>query len=141
MNGKYRHFLKTRSAGFTLTELMITVVIISILTSIALPSYQNYMRKARRGSAESFLMDLAQRQQQYLLDNRAYASAATSLGYASTPGDVSPYYTVAISLTAGPPATFSIAATPTSLQSADSCGTLTITSAGTKSSSAGSNCW
>ena len=127
--------------GFTLIELMIALVVVGILTAVAFPSYQEHMRKARRAGAQSYLMDLAQRQQQYFLDNRAYASTIAALGYATAPSDVSPYYTVTIAVNAGPPPTYSFTAAPTGSQTSDSCSSLTINSAGTKSSSAGSHCW
>lgn len=129
------------TAGFSLIELMIAVAIVGILGAVAFPSYQDHMRKGRRAAAQGYLMDLAQRQQQYFLDNRGFASAASALGYASTPTDVSPYYTVAIALAGGPPPTYSITATPTGSQASDTCGSLTLNSAGTKSSSAGTKCW
>jgi type IV pilus assembly protein PilE len=69
-----------RSSGFTLIELMITVVIVAILVSVALPSYQRYVARAVRASGQQFLTDLAQRQEQYFLDVRQYA---TGLGTAA----------------------------------------------------------
>lgn len=130
-----------RAAGFTLIELMIVVVIVAILAAIAMPSYQNHIRKAHRAAAESYLMDLAQRQQQYFIDNRAYAGDAATLGYTTTPPEVAPYYTITVTPDAGPPPTYALKATPTGDQANDSCGTLNINSAGAKSSSSGSNCW
>ena len=62
-----------RSSGFTLIELMITVVIVTILTAVALPSYQDHVRRAARSAGQQFLLDLAQRQEQYFLDVRWYA--------------------------------------------------------------------
>ena len=81
--------------GFTLLELMIVVAIVAVLAAIAYPSYLNQLMKGRRAAAESYVMDLAQRQQQYLLDARSYAATEAALS-ATTPGDVSPYYTIAI---------------------------------------------
>src|SRR5215471_12525225 len=81
--------------GFTLLEILIVVAVVAILATIAYPSYQGHLKKERRATAQSYLMDLAQRQQQYLLDARAYAANEAALS-AAIPGDVSPYYTVAI---------------------------------------------
>ena len=53
--------------GFTLLELMIVVAIVGILASIAYPSYMDHVRKGNRAKAQAFLMDVAQRQQNYLL--------------------------------------------------------------------------
>ena len=38
--------VKSVKKGFTLIELMIVIVIIAILTTVAIPSYQNYTKKA-----------------------------------------------------------------------------------------------
>lgn len=130
-----------RHSGFTLVELMIVVVVVGILGAVAFPSYQDHLRKGRRAATQAYLMDLAMRQQQYLIDNRSYATTASALGYTTVPTDVSSYYTAAITTADGPPPTFSIAATPQGTQASDSCGTLSINSAGTKSSSSGTNCW
>ena len=109
---------RRRAAGFTLVELMIAVAVVAILTSIALPSYALYVKKSRRGEAESALMDIAQREQQYLLDARAYAPDTATLG-TTVPADVTAYYTIQICQTAvpcavpgGTPPTFAVIATP-----------------------------
>lgn len=48
---KMRSIRRSRQAAFTLVELMITIVIIGALTAIAIPSYQNYIERAKRSQA------------------------------------------------------------------------------------------
>ena len=107
-----------RLRGFTLMELMVTIAVIAILARIAFPSYQAYMKRVYRSEAQSLMLDLANREQQYLLDNRSFlgggASAVTTLVPSGVPVDVTAYYTVTITATAGPPPTFLITATPKS---------------------------
>ncbi|MGH8707287.1 MAG: type IV pilin protein [Burkholderiales bacterium] len=69
-----------RSArGFTLIELMITVVIIGILAAIAYPSYQSYLARSRRSDAQQFMQAMDARQKQILIEQRAYATAPNAL--------------------------------------------------------------
>ena len=97
--------------GFTLVELMIAVAIVAIVAVIAIPSYSAQMVKSRRSAAEATLLDIAQRQQQYLLDVRSYAPDVVTLN-TTIPVNVSTYYTIAIAQAAGPPPTFTATATP-----------------------------
>lgn len=120
-----------RQNGFTLIELMITVVIIAILASIALPAYQEYVKRGHRAAAQSEMMDIANLQQQLLLANRRYAAhtdvAWTNTGY-TLPGEVDARYDYAIAIS-NPPY-FRITFTPQGTQVSD--GVLVLDSAGVK---------
>ncbi len=123
---------KSFNQGFTLIELMITVAIIGILTAIALPNYLQYVIRGNRVAAESQMMDIANREQQFLLADRAYADTAalTASGYA-LPAEVSAKYTYKVEPdnTKTPP-TYLITFTPTGSQTTD--GVITLDSTGAK---------
>lgn len=102
-----------RGGGFTLIELMITVAIVAIVTALAYPSYQKQIIRGQRTAGQNFVMDLAQRNEQYFLDNRTYATTMAQLGYAAEPPEVSPYYGLpTINFLAGPPAGYNISIAP-----------------------------
>jgi type IV pilus assembly protein PilE len=114
---------------------MIAVVIVGILAAIAFPSYQDYLRKGRRGAAQSFMMDVASRQQQYLIDARSYAGGTGALGTLNlaVPGDVSRFYTVTIEPAAAtPPPSYTITATPIASSAQVPDGALTLDHQGAK---------
>ena len=69
MNKFYR-----QQKGYTLMELMIVVAIIGILASIAIPSYQSYVKKGKAAEATSMLADLRIKMEQCFQDNRSYAT-------------------------------------------------------------------
>jgi type IV pilus assembly protein PilE len=117
--------------GFTLIELVVVVAIIGILVAIAFPSYQGHLRKGRRAQAESFLMEVANSQQQYLLDARAYAPDLATLGK-TPPTDVSNFYNLRV-VTATPPPSFTISANPIVGSQQEPDGVLSIDNTGAKS--------
>lgn len=125
--------MRTRAnAGFTLLELMITVAIVGILAMVAYPSYQQYIIRSNRASAQSEMMNLANRQQQWLLANRSYADA-TQLAY-SVPSELSSRYSVTVTPdnTKTPPE-FVITFTAIGAQATD--GALTLNNFGVKTPS------
>jgi type IV pilus assembly protein PilE len=75
-------------------------------------------------------MDLAQGEQRYLLDARAYTATETDLAPGGTPADVAPYYTIAIAAPAANPPTFTITATAKGVQLKD--GDLSLDNLGVK---------
>ena len=128
---KKQDIKKLNQHGFTLIELLITVAIIGILAAIAYPSYTQYMIRVNRTVAQAEMMDIANRQQQFLLANRSYASKATleTSGYA-LPSSVSGKYDYAIIVGTGTVPSYTLTFTPTGTQVSD--GNLVINSEGVK---------
>jgi type IV pilus assembly protein PilE len=121
--------LSLKVGGFTLLELMIVVTVITILAAIALPAYQDQLRKGRRAAAQAFLVDVASRQQQYLLDARGYAVGGGAIAALNltVPPEVAPFYTVAVSPAAATvPPTYQLQATPIAASAQAPDGTLTL---------------
>jgi type IV pilus assembly protein PilE len=143
LHHKQRNRLHSR--GFTLIELMIVVLIVSILAGIAVPSYLSSVRKSRRTDAKTALLDIAAREERYFATNNGtYTAVASNLGYSGTwPTPIvvgSGYYQIQTpTITAGSTtavATFSITAVPVpgSDQAKDSaCTSFTITNTGAQS--------
>ena len=128
-----------RARGFTLIEVIIAMAIVAILVAVALPSYRDHMRKSRRAEAQAYLMAVASRQQQFLLDTRGYAPDLATVGIAQ-PANVTAAYTVTIPPMASGAPNFRVVATPTSDQALEKCGRLEIDNTGAKTAAL-SSCW
>ena len=68
-----------RARGFTLIEVMIVVVVIAALAAIGFPSYREHIARGQRAQGQQLLSELAQRQEQFLLDRRQYAANFAAL--------------------------------------------------------------
>jgi type IV pilus assembly protein PilE len=127
--------------GFTLVEVMVVVVVIGLLAAVAYPSYQDYLRRSHRSAAQQLMLEIASRQEQYMLDARSYtATLGTSAGLNLAPQGwdcttvatkcSNTNYEITVSAPGGTPPTFAITATAKSAQSSD--GNLTLNSGGQK---------
>lgn len=74
--------------GFTLIELMITVAILAILASIAIPNYQSYLIKNREAELQNKLLSLSIELEQWRAKALSYSGFVPKSGYAATAGTV-----------------------------------------------------
>jgi type IV pilus assembly protein PilE len=126
---------RVKQHGFTLIELMITVAIVGILAAVAYPSYTNYIKKGLRRAAQAQMLDIANREQQFLLSNRIYvpytgaAPSLTASGYI-LPAELVGKYTPTVTVGAGTVPAFTVTFTATGTQLKD--GDLTYNSDGVR---------
>ena len=128
------------SAGFTLMELMITVAIVGILASIALPSYSSYIARSRRADARTQLVQVAQFMQRFYAANDAYNEDRASNGVLTqvpasltvSPADGTKLYDLAIPAGTLTITSYVIQMVPVAgrAMANDECGTYTLTSTG-----------
>lgn len=115
--------------GFTLIEMLVTMVIIGIIAAVAIPNYTESVRKSKRASAKAEMAEVAQRLQQYYSEAQGaatYTTTLTNLGYpAGTLYSQAKGHTITIAAGAsGIGSSYTITATPVSTDS--TCGNLTL---------------
>lgn len=71
--------------GFTLIELMITVLIVGIISAFAVPNYRDYVLRADNADALSALNSTKLKLEQYYQDNRTYTGACDPGSRANPP--------------------------------------------------------
>lgn len=88
--------LKIRfNQGFTLIELMVTVVVIAVLAAIAMPSYQNYIRRSDLAQAQQEMQKLAEQLERHKAKNFSYKGFEASYLYKDKLGNLSSSFDIA----------------------------------------------
>jgi type IV pilus assembly protein PilE len=136
MNNRTSFLWSRRSGGFTLVELMITVVVLAIIVGIAVPAYTQQIHKARRADARNAMLDLAGREERFLSVSNSYSQVATDVGYTAFPVTVNNgYYQLSVTVPdpaqAGVTQSYIITATTFGPQLSDTdCATFTVNQLG-----------
>ena len=106
-----------KKSGFTLVEILIVIAIVAILVALALPNYNESVRKARRSDAQQELLEFAGTAERIFTQTNSYASV-------TLPANSDFYtYSFPVAVTA---ISYTIRATPTGSQNTDKCGTMNL---------------
>lgn len=130
------------SRGFTLVELMITVLIVTILAAIAVPQYNSYALRSHRASAQAALLQASQWLERAVTANGLYPEPNVFPdGLELVEGG---RYTITYAPGAAPRTTYLLTATAEPVQAVDGCGNLTLTETGVRGRSGTApleECW
>ena len=138
-----------RSSGFTLTELMVVVAIISLLSMIAYPSFMQSVRKSKRTDAQAALTRASNNLERFFGTNGTYTTDATQLGLISDAGTAysdNSHYVMTVTAGAtgiGTSYVVNASAAAGDMQEGDTgCTTLTLDSLGRRTPDpTASRCW
>ena len=132
-----------RVQGFTLVEMVIVVLIISVLAAIAYPAYQNHVIKTRREAAKGCLLEMQQFMERFYTTNLRYdqttpGGVAVVLPQCQAGQDVTRHYQVAFDGAVTRTA-YRLRAVPQGRQAiVDTyCGTMSINNQGVKAKTGG----
>ena len=140
----------SKQNGFTLIEVMIAVVIIAILMSIALPAYQDSVRKSRRADATAELEKLAARQERWFTERNSYTNVLANLAGPGVTTSPNGHYRISMTnldcLAGGSYSCFELTAAAVGDQAGDQkCATFTLNEIGrrgfTGTGGTARDCW
>jgi type IV pilus assembly protein PilE len=133
----YRHM-----RGVTLLELMIVVVIVAILATIAYPNYREFVARAKRNEAKAALLQIAQNQERFYLQNNTYTTDMTQLGFPVAGAYITDTESYSVSVPFADANDFTAIATYQRPDNeADKCQTFNIDGRGGKTSAPYDDCW
>ncbi len=131
-----KRFGRRSGQGFTLIELMITVAVVAILASIAVPSFRDYVVRSKRAEGKAALLDAAQGVERHFTNNNTYPSSLATAGVRTHSGDSAAKGAYTLSIAAGTTgaltSSFVITATPANGHADAKCGNLSIDQLGRK---------
>ncbi len=114
-----------QNKGFTLIELMIALAIMAILTAIAIPSYQNYVRQANRQAAEQLLLQNTQYLERWYSENGTYLNGSSwpTLPYVQSPNTGTATYVLGFASSTPNSSSYTLLAQPkcNTVQANDGC--------------------
>jgi type IV pilus assembly protein PilE len=133
----------SRQDGFTLVELMITVVVVSILASLSYGAYTEQLAKSRRAAARAMIMDVLQHEERFFTENNTYTTDLTQMGYPATLHTDRDGHNITLAAGATGAIATSVAVTATALITDAKCTSLTLSSANaqTGAGSQSAVCW
>ena len=118
--------------GFTLIEVMVVVLIIAVLAAIAIPGFNDQIRKSRRAEIQGVLEQHRIGLEKYRVDHPSY------VGYSLPSTASNAFYTVTLSRGTS---SYTLTADPQGAQEDDKCDTMTLVNTNGTITQTPANCW